>query len=265
LRIAILANTLPGALPIYEELQRADAHDLVVIICPVSSRTGARDWAKHTARLLLKSRQFKSLALLSKGKVKILRHALDHPRSLERLAKLKLDVGLHKTGNIYRQATIERFRLGILNAHIGLLPGYRGRSVMEWSVLQGDPVGISVFFIDSGIDTGERIILSEQVDISHCASLIEAKQYLFSLDALFYRRALALLSSNELNWKRNDLSGRRYYVMSKLFNQTAEKILLLHHPLPSGEGRGEGLSYSGRIDPHPNPLPKGEGTSGIDN
>ena len=225
MRIAILANTLPGALSIYEELQRADAHDLVVILCPVSSRTGARDWAKHTVRLLLKSRRFKSLALLLKGKVKILRHALDHPRSLQRLANLKLDIGLHKTGNIYRQTTIERFRLGILNAHIGLLPAYRGRSVMEWSVLQGDPVGISVFFIDSGIDSGERIILSEQVDISHCRSLTEAKQYLFSLDALFYRRAVALLSSNELSWKRNDLSGRRYYVMSKLFNEAAGKIL----------------------------------------
>jgi methionyl-tRNA formyltransferase len=229
LRIAILANTLPGALPIYEELQRADAHDLVVILCPVSSRAGAREWAKHAARLLLKPRRFKSFALLSKGKVKTLRHALDHPRSSERLAKLKLDVGLHKTGNIYRQTTIDCFRLGILNAHIGLLPGYRGRSVMEWSVLQGDPVGISVFLIDSGIDTGERIILSEQVDISRCRSLTEAKQYLFSLDALFYRRAVALLSSNELTCKRNDLSGRRYYVMSKLFNEAAEKIFSLHH------------------------------------
>ena len=225
MRIAILANTLPGALPIYEELQRSDAHDLVVILCSPSSRTRARDWVKHTARLLLKSRRFKSLALLLKGKVKILRHALDHPRSLQRLANLKLDIGLHKTGNIYRQTTIERFRLGILNAHIGLLPAYRGRSVMEWSVLQGDPVGISVFFIDSGIDTGERIILAEQVDISHCPSLTEAKQYLFSLDALFYRRAVALLSSNELSWKRNDLSGRRYYVMSKLFNEAAGTIL----------------------------------------
>ena len=91
-------------------------------------------------------------------------------------------------------------------------------------MLQGRAVGISVFFIDSGIDTGQRIILSEQVDISHCRSLTAAKQYLFSLDALFYRRAVALLSSNELRWKRNDLSGRRYYVMSKLFNEAAETI-----------------------------------------
>ena len=242
MRLAILANTLPGALPIYEEFHRAGYHDLVVILCPVSSRSGARDRAKHAGRLLLKSRRFKSLSLLLKGKVKILRHALDHPRSLERLANLKLDVGLHKTGNIYRQTTIDSFRLGILNAHIGLLPGYRGRSVMEWSVLQGEPAGISVFFIDSGIDTGERILLSEQVDISHCKSLTEAKQYLFSLDAMFYRRTVALLSSNELSWKRNDLSGRRYYVMSKLFNEVTEQLFLLHHPLPLGEGRGEELS-----------------------
>ena len=86
------------------------------------------------------------------GKVVYLRKALDHPQTIARLRKLNLDLGLHKSGNIYRRATISSFRLGILNAHIGLLPKYRGRSVMEWALLQGDAIGISVFFVDEGID-----------------------------------------------------------------------------------------------------------------
>jgi methionyl-tRNA formyltransferase len=138
---------------------------------------------------------------------------------------LKLDVGLHKAGVIYRDATIKAFRLGILNPHIGLLPAYRGRNVMEWSLLEGRPVGITVFFIDSGIDTGPRIVLREEVDISHCKSVAEARQYLFDLDAPFFRRALERLRLEGPEYEVNDRSGRRYYVMSKLFQGVVEKLI----------------------------------------
>src|SRR6185369_15626589 len=116
------------------------------------------------------------------------------PKSVATLKKLNLDVGLHKAGVIYREVTINAFRLGILNHHIGILPAYRGRSVLEWSILQGDAVGITVFFIDTGIDTGARILISEAVDISGCKSVAEAKKYLFSLDRLFFPKALTLLT-----------------------------------------------------------------------
>jgi len=151
---------------------------------------------------------------------------LHDPKSVDTLKKLNLDVGLHKAGVIYRDVTIDAFRLGILNHHIGILPAYRGRSVLEWSILQGDPVGITVFFIDTGIDTGGRILLSEEVDISSCRSVTEAKQYLFSLDKVFFRRALALLSEGNQAFQLNDGSGRRYFVMSKLFTGVVEQLLL---------------------------------------
>ena len=225
MRIAILANTLPAALPIYEELKRDSDSEVFIILCPVSPDSALRELFRHCARWILKRARWQSLRLLLEGRVFYFHNTLDHPKSLTRLSKLNLELGLHKSGTIYRESTINCFRLGILNAHIGMLPAYRGRSVMEWAVLEGNELGISVFFIDAGIDTGKRIILSEKVDISHCESLAGAKQYLFSLDAVFYRRALDLVSSGQMHYKQNDLSGRRYYVMSKLFNDVAEKVL----------------------------------------
>jgi methionyl-tRNA formyltransferase len=44
--------------------------------------------------------------------------------------------------------------LGTLNAHPGLLPAYRGVDVVAWAILRGDPVGVTVHLVDSGIDTG---------------------------------------------------------------------------------------------------------------
>lgn len=224
MRIAILTHTLPAALPIYDELKGESDCEVFILLCPTSHHSGLPDFLRHIARLLLKQQRLKSLARIIAGKVFILRKPLDHPRTLARLTKLKLDIGLHKSGTIYREPTINCFRLGILNPHIGILPGYRGRSVMEWAILEGGPVGVSVFFIDSGIDTGERILLSEEVSVSHCRSIGEAKEYLFNLDAKFFRRALALLRSESVEHKRNE-GGRRYYVMSRLFQGVAEQLI----------------------------------------
>ena len=96
---------------------------------------------------------------------------------------------------------------------------------MEWSLVQGDSTGISVFFVDEGIDSGERIVFSETVDVSGRQSLDEAKRYLFDQDARLYRRAIELLAGTNPEFQINDGSGHRYYVMSKLFQGVAQEVL----------------------------------------
>ena len=225
MRIAILSNTLPAALPIYDKLVATGHDEVFVVLSPPFRGSARRNLSQHVARWVIKKGRWQSLRLMISGRVILLAQTLDHPKSVSKLKELHPDVGLHKSGTIYRLVTIDCFRHGILNAHIGMLPKYRGRSVMEWTVLQGDAPGISVFFVDSGIDTGKRIVLSEKVDISHCRSIAKAKDYLFNLDAEFYARAIELLKSGISEFKINDGSGRRYYVMSKLFHDVADKCL----------------------------------------
>lgn len=46
-------------------------------------------------------------------------------------------------------------RLGAINIHPGLLPGYRGTSPIYWSLVNGEKfTGVSIHKIDEGIDTG---------------------------------------------------------------------------------------------------------------
>lgn len=224
MRTAILANSLPAALKIYDEVNALPDCDTFIFLCPASGESCRKGFSKHLARVFLKHGGLKSLRLVFRRKVFLFHKPLDHPETLARLKALQLDVGLHKAGVIYREATINCFRLGILNPHIGILPRYRGRSVMEWALVEGGPIGITVFFIDSGIDTGERIVLQEEQDISRCNSIKEAKQHLFDLDAVFFRRALERLRSRDFQYKLNDKSGRRYYVMSRLFESVVEKL-----------------------------------------
>ena len=223
MRIGILAHSFSSDFAIYKAVEDMPGQDVFIILSPSPHRSTLTNHFANLARVTLKG--FEAVKLLRSGRLSFLAHPLHDERSVAKLKQLKLDVGLHKAGVIYRDVTIDAFRLGILNHHIGLLPAYRGRSVVEWSILQGDPVGITVFFIDTGIDTGSRVLISEEVDISRCKSIAEAKQYLFDLDRVFFRKALALLAQSKPSFQLNDGSGPRYYVMSKLFQGVVERLL----------------------------------------
>jgi Formyl transferase len=228
MRTGILAHSFSSAFAIYKAVEDMPGQEVFVILSPSPHRSASTSHLANLARLVftsLKGFDGKPLKLLVTGRLILLGRPFHDEQSVETLKKLNLEVGLHKAGVIYRDVTINAFGLGILNHHIGLLPAYRGRSVVEWSLLQGDSVGITVFFIDAGIDTGSRILLSEEVDISGCRSITEAKQYLFDLDKVFFPRALALLGENTPSFRLNDGSGRRYFVMSKLFQDVVDRLL----------------------------------------
>ena len=228
MRTAILAHSFSSAFGIYKAVADIPGQEIFIILSPSPHRSAPASHLVNLARLALtsvKSFDLKPLQLLATRRLIFLRGPFHDHQSVDTLKKLSLDVGLHKAGVIYRDVTINAFRFGILNHHIGILPDYRGRSVLEWSILQGDPVGITVFFIDTGIDTGSRILMSEEVDISGCKSVSEAKEYLFNLDQIFFRKALRLLSDGKLSFQLNDGTGPRYFVMSKLFQGVVDRLL----------------------------------------
>ncbi len=57
-------------------------------------------------------------------------------------------------------------KLGTFNLHASLLPDYRGAAPINWAIINGETqTGVTTFFIDDKIDTGE-IILQEKVAIT---------------------------------------------------------------------------------------------------
>ena len=55
-------------------------------------------------------------------------------------------------------------RVGCLNAHSGWLPDYRGVHANLWALLEGGRRGVTVHYVDSGVDTGP-ILLREGLPI----------------------------------------------------------------------------------------------------
>lgn len=69
---------------------------------------------------------------------------------------------------IIREPALGALPFGILNIHPGLLPNYRGCTVVEWALYNGDPVGVTAHLMDEGIDTGP-LVAQAAVDVSDCA------------------------------------------------------------------------------------------------
>ena len=95
---------------------------------------------------------------------------LDSADTVAAIKALDPDLGIHAGAGLLRWPLIGAFRLGVLNAHMGLLPAYRGMNVAEWAALEGAPVGCTVHLIDAGIDTGP-ILATREVDIRYCGSI----------------------------------------------------------------------------------------------
>lgn len=58
-------------------------------------------------------------------------------------------------GRILRIDALSSTKLGLLNAHFSLLPKYRGAAPVQWSLVRGETkTGVSLFWLDEGMDTG---------------------------------------------------------------------------------------------------------------
>ena len=78
----------------------------------------------------------------------------------EKLKNYKCELFVSMSFNqIFKKSTFTIPSKGTINCHAGKLPFYRGRNVLNWALINDEKeFGITVHFIDEGIDTGDIII-----------------------------------------------------------------------------------------------------------
>jgi methionyl-tRNA formyltransferase len=91
------------------------------------------------------------------------------------------------------QAVLDLPAHGTIQYHPSLLPRHRGRSAINWAIIQGETTtGISIFWPDEGIDTGP-VLLQREVEIGPddtVGSLYRDKMYQPGIDMLVESIAL---------------------------------------------------------------------------
>ena len=67
--------------------------------------------------------------------------------------------------HIIGKDVIKKFHKKIINLHISYLPWNRGSDPNLWSFLEDTPKGVSIHFVDEGLDTGD-LIAQHLIDLS---------------------------------------------------------------------------------------------------
>jgi methionyl-tRNA formyltransferase len=100
---------------------------------------------------------------------------------------------------------------GTIQYHPSLLPRHRGRSAINWAIIQGETTtGISIFWPDEGMDTGP-ILLQREVEIGPddtVGSLYRDKMYGPGIDML--AESVALVASVQAPKLAQDESAMTY-------------------------------------------------------
>jgi len=88
--------------------------------------------------------------------------------------------------------------LGTFNLHASLLPNYRGAAPINWAIINGETkTGVTTFFIDDKIDTGE-MILSKETPISSKESAGELHDRLMAIGSEVVVETLALIAEGNV-------------------------------------------------------------------
>jgi len=106
---------------------------------------------------------------------------------LDKLKKMKLDLIVSMSfDQIFKKEIIGLPKFGSINCHAGKLPFYRGRNILNWALINDEKeFGITVHYVDEGIDTGD--IIKQK-----CYPIIDSDDYNSLLQISYFECAAIL-------------------------------------------------------------------------
>jgi methionyl-tRNA formyltransferase len=128
---------------------------------------------------------------------------------IEKLKSFRLDVVVVcHFQKILKKELIELPKYGSINLHPSLLPLYRGMAPQHWPIINGDSkTGITVHFIDEGVDTGD-LIIQKELSIGQDTYVFDLQNQMKIIYATIVKDALGIIESRKGNYlKQSDLKG----------------------------------------------------------
>jgi len=118
------------------------------------------------------------------------------------ITNLKPDLGIIVSyGKILPKEILNLPAYKTVNVHFSLLPKYRGAAPIQWALINGEEVtGVTVFFIDEGMDTGD-IILQKEVTIKPQDDAISLEDKLVQCGLQLLEETLILMKNKKIEPK----------------------------------------------------------------
>jgi len=112
--------------------------------------------------------------------------------------------------HIIRAPVIEEYRNTIINLHISYIPWNRGVSPNLWSFLEDTPKGVTVHYLDEGIDTGD-ILSQKEITLGEDETLASSYTKLRQeIEALFIE-VWPSIEDGTITPQKQDLTAGSYH------------------------------------------------------
>lgn len=173
--------------------------------------------------------------------------SFDSPDALQAIRDLKPDLFVFAGGAILRGPLLAIPRLGTLNAHMGLLPFYRGMNVAEWACFHGDAVGCTVHLIDPGIDTGE-ILCVRPVPIDGARSVAALRDAVDDAQMTLLGEVVGYVTKTGVlppGRRQTPVEGRQFFRMHQELVERLEAELTSGTPTAVAASRAPGREAHG--------------------
>lgn len=136
---------------------------------------------------------------------------INKKQSVDQIKAFKPDLLVSILGNqIFKKPIINLATKGCINLHTALLPKYRGLMPTFWVMKNNEKkTGVSVFFVDEGIDSGP-IIIQDEVKIGNKTQeelILHTKK--IGMEAI--AKSIDLIQKDEVKLIKNDNSKKTYF------------------------------------------------------
>jgi methionyl-tRNA formyltransferase len=110
---------------------------------------------------------------------------------------------------------------GTFNLHASLLPNYRGAAPINWAIINGEKeTGVSTFFINEKIDTGE-LILQEKIEIGPEDTAGDLHDRLMILGAGLVLKTVSLIEKEQVVTKKQPMESQ-FKTADKIHKETCK-------------------------------------------
>ena len=189
MRIAIIGRT--SILLETAKLLHKNGHKIPLII---TSKNSQSDNAK--------TRDFKKLSKLLNSKFYVIKNAND--KNITSILKnLKLDIGISINNPLLLHKNfISSFQYGVLNAHSGDLPKYRGNACPNWAILNNEKkIGLTIHFMNQQLDSGD-ITMKKFFNLTKDSSITDFYNYAKTIYPLMFLEVLVKIQNKTLKRKK---------------------------------------------------------------
>lgn len=169
--------------------------------------------------------------ILKKNKISsiILDEPINNFNSVNKIKAFEPDLLISILGNqIFKAPILNLAPEGCINLHTSLLPKYRGLMPTFWVMKNKEKkTGVSVFFVDQGIDSGP-IIIQTEVEIGD-RTQEELIKYTKKLGMEAISKSIDLIQKNKVVLINNDFSQNTYFTFPtksdvSVFNRIGKKF-----------------------------------------